>query len=399
MNNFLALLNESVDSVGIEIIGMASFIVVLFILYYWLNEKLYQITRSLYLRRSIIAISGLIIFSICFFISRKGAPEEVSKYFLEDLLIIIFSVLLCYHVYYLFETSLNKKNEWWVSVFKFFLLLVMVWLCCANPILFQVLVKRNLTYGWVIGEGNLLAKDVFFHSVNRDLVVYAEFALITSSINAVYAYIMKLRELRKKEKELKALKLKEQLTKAQLDALHAKVNPHFLYNSLNSIAGLALTDGQKTQQMAVSLSKFFRYSINHKEDNLVTVGEELEMAETYLKIEQIRFEERLNFEVIKGPGTEGIKIPRFMLQPLVENSVKHGMKGVDRNLFIRIWAQREGKNLSLSVEDDGQPFGDDLKPGYGLKSIYDKLDILFPEKYEVALYNEPVKQVRILIEI
>jgi LytS/YehU family sensor histidine kinase len=192
--------------------------------------------------------------------------------------------------------------------------------------------------------------------------------------------------------------LKEQLTKAQLDTLHAKVNPHFLYNSLNSIAGLALTDGQKTQQMAVSLSKFFRYSINHEEDNLVTVSEELEMVETYLNIEQIRFEERLNFEVIKAPGTEGKKIPRFILQPLVENSVKHGMKGNEDNLFIRVQTQMEGQKLSLSVEDDGKPFGDEFVPGYGLKSIYDKLDILFPEKYEVALYNEPVKRVRILIE-
>ena len=122
------------------------------------------------------------------------------------------------------------------------------------------------------------------------------------------------------------------------------------------------------------------------------------MVETYLKIEQIRFEERLNYEIIKAPETEEMLIPRFILQPLVENSVKHGMMGNEHKLFIRIQAQTEEKKLSLSVEDDGQPFGHALKPGYGLKSIYDKLDILFPEKYEVALYNEPVKQVRILIE-
>jgi LytS/YehU family sensor histidine kinase len=238
---------------------------------------------------------------------------------------------------------------------------------------------------------------IFFFKAR--VIMYILLALIAALIELGCRYIIRLQQFRTREKELETLKLKEQLTQAQLDALHAKVNPHFLYNSLNSIAGLALTDGKKTQQMAVSLSKFFRYSINPKEDNLVTVGEELEMVETYLKIEQIRFEERLDFEIFVTPGTEEIKIPRFILQPLVENSVKHGMKGKEGKLFVRLQAQMEGKKLSLFVEDDGQPFGDDLKPGCGLKSIYDKLDILFPEKYEVALYDEPVKQVRILIEI
>lgn len=345
------------------------------------------------------------VYSIYFILFLTGRSIEVRKFDLHHYFSAITSFFVCYNLFYLTTHPLKDGNRNFTNIFRFFAFSLMIFLffCCVdllrnfmesnNQSFLDMLIGNRKT---VDGEPLSYENRIFFFRTK--IIRYIMLALIAASIDAGYRYIIRLQQFRNKIKELETLKLKEQLTKAQLDALHAKVNPHFLYNSLNSIAGLALTDGQKTQQMAVALSKFFRYSINPKEDNLVTVGEELEMVETYLKIEQIRFEERLNFEIINAPGTKEIKIPRFILQPLVENSVKHGMKGNEHNLFIRIQAQIEGKKLSLSVEDDGQLFGEDLKPGYGLKSIYDKLDILFPEKYEVALYNEPVKQVRILIE-
>ena len=179
---------------------------------------------------------------------------------------------------------------------------------------------------------------------------------------------------------------------------YEKAKPYNFNPAINSIAGLALTDGHKTRKMAISLSKFFRYSINRENSNLTTVKDEMEMAETYLEIEKVRFEERLNFKITIDQGLEEFKIPRFILQPLVENSVKHGLKGDLQELFISIHASFEGKNLSLSVQDNGLPFAENFEPGYGLKSVYDKLDLLFPGKYEVALFNSPEKQVRIIIE-
>jgi hypothetical protein len=346
-----------------------------------------MIIRGLFWRRTAVSIIALSTFSIYFMIYLSGRSLQVRDFDLHAYFSGVISFIVYYNLYYLVTKLFRNINKHVIHTVKFSIFFLMIFLFFLSTDFLRNFMESSSQSFTDILVGNANAKTtsgtllsyenrIFFFKTK--VIQYILLALIAALIELGCWYIVSLQQFRNREKELKILKLKEQLTKAQLDTLSAKVNPHFLYNSLNSIAGLALTDGQKTQQMAVSLSKFFRYSINHKEDNLVTVGEELEMVEIYLKIEQIRFEERLNFEVIKAPGTEEKKIPRFILQPLVENSVKHGMKGNEDNLFIRVRAQMEGKKLSLSVGDDGEPFGDDLKPGYGLKSIYDKLDILFP---------------------
>jgi len=284
------------------------------------------------------------------------------------------SAVVCFNLYYLFTFKLANSSRWAQAV--------------KNIIFFLLVILAMIGSNWPIYGTNLLHTIPFYPMV----------ALMVVLVDSGCRYVIRLQSLKKKAKELETLKLKDQLMQAQLDALHAKINPHFLYNSLNSIAGLALIDGHKTRKMAISLSKFFRYSINRENSNLTTVKEEMEMAETYLEIERVRFEERLNYEIHIEPGLEAFKIPRFILQPLVENSVKHGLRGDLRELFIRIHASYEGKKLSLSVQDNGLPFAENFEPGYGLKSVYDKLDLLFPGKYEVALYNNPEKQVRIIIE-
>lgn len=394
MKDLLNFLAQSLQSIYHKIDEFATvFLAGLFFLsaYYWINIKLSGIIRSTFWRRNIVALLLVSLFTTYYVISLSWQNIDLKQYMQTYFIEVVF-FFACLNLYFLLTYHFAKHCQQSLPQLKYFTMFLLVCLTIIGSNWFLI-VLENSTHNYT---DDILTQR--WLSFQRSFPICIIDALLITTLDAACRYVIRLQESREKIKELETLKIKEQLTKAQLDALHAKVNPHFLYNSLNSIAGLALTDGQKTQQMAVSLSKFFRYSINHKEDNLVTVGEELEMVETYLKIEEIRFEERLNFEIINAPETEEIKIPRFILQPLVENSVKHGMKGKEGNLFIRIQAQMEGKKLSLSVEDDGEPFGDDLKPGYGLKSIYDKLDILFPEKYEVALYNEPVKRVRILIE-
>jgi len=350
--------------------------------YYWLNTKLAAIIRSTIFRRNIVGFVLMFIYSIYYFTllygkiaHESGREADELNQFVQAYYTMVISSFVCFNLYYLLTYRFAHSSRRWVPAVKFIIFFIIMYLAIIGT-------------NWPI-YGLDLKKTIPFYPI---------VALLVASIDVGCRYIIRLQQLLKKAKELETLQLKEQLTQAQLDVLHAKINPHFLYNALNSIAGLALTDGHKTRQMAVSLSKFFRYSINREQSNLTTLQEEMEMVETYLTIEKVRFEDLLNYEIKIEPGLEELKIPRFLLQPLVENAVKHGLKGDRHELFIHIHAQRDGKKLSLSVQDNGLPFVDNFEPGYGLKSVYNKLDLLFPEKYEVVLFNTPVKQVSILIE-
>lgn len=133
-------------------------------------------------------------------------------------------------------------------------------------------------------------------------------AIIATSLDLVFRYIFKLQQMKENQAKIETLELREQIIKSQYEVLHAKVNPHFLYNSLNSIAGLATLDGEKTKKMALSLSRYFKYSVNRDAHNIISVKEEIEMINTYLEIEKIRFEERLQYSVSAASDTLDLKI-------------------------------------------------------------------------------------------
>lgn len=219
---------------------------------------------------------------------------------------------------------------------------------------------------------------------------------LASATGIVYGVINYLDIERKRkfdQKEFELSRLRELKTKAELEALHSKINPHFLYNALNSIADLSVTDGKKGRKMTIALADLFRYSINYSDHNYSTVKEELAMAEVYLQIEKIRFEDQLNYSIRADEEAGHYLIPRFLLQPLVENAVKHGLKATGKMTEIKLEVKRDGAGLILYVSDNGPSFPDELNPGYGVKSVFDKLDLLFPDQYSVQFCNEPVKQV------
>ncbi len=212
-------------------------------------------------------------------------------------------------------------------------------------------------------------------------------------IYASVSYVELDRKRKLNEKELEVTRLMALKTKAELDALHSKVNPHFLYNALNSIADLSITDGKKARRMTIALADLFRYSINYSQNNFSSVNDEVAMTEVYLQIEKIRFEDQLNYTVSVDPEAGHYLVPRFILQPLVENAVKHGLKatGLMTEIHLRIIIQDE--QLQVSISDNGPAFPDELIPGYGVKSVYDKMDLLFPGLYEIRFVNQPVKEV------
>jgi sensor histidine kinase YesM len=222
-------------------------------------------------------------------------------------------------------------------------------------------------------------------------------ATVTGAVYIMMSYLELSRNRKMQEKELELSRMNELKTKAELEALHSKVNPHFLYNALNSIADLSITDGRKARRMTIALADLFRYSINYSQNNYSTINDEMEMTEVYLQIEKIRFEDQLNYTVKVEDGTGYFLLPRFILQPLVENAVKHGLKITGKMTEISLEVTRQNGSLITNIVDNGPPFPDELVPGYGVKSVYDKLDLLFPGQYEICFSNLPRKQVSIHI--
>jgi len=207
------------------------------------------------------------------------------------------------------------------------------------------------------------------------------------------SYVDLARKRKLDEKELEVARLQQLKAKAELDALHSKINPHFLYNALNSIADLAVTDGKRARKMTIALADLFRFSINYSDHNYSTIKEEVEMTEVYLEIEKIRFEDQLNYSIHLDKDVNHYLVPRFLLQPVVENAVKHGLKTTGKMTEINITVKNSSDGLNIIVADNGPAFPDELIPGYGVKSMYDKLDLLFPGNYEIHFTNQPEKKV------
>lgn len=244
---------------------------------------------------------------------------------------------------------------------------------------------------------NYVDNGMKFSNLHAILVFAYINAMVTGLIYTAVNYVELERKRKLNEKELEVTRLMALKTKAELDALHSKVNPHFLYNALNSIADLSITDGRKARKMTIALADLFRYSINYSNNNFSTIKDEVEMTDAYLQIEKIRFEDQLNYSMQVDEELNHFLVPRFILQPLVENAVKHGLKATGKMTDIALTIMRNGSGIVINVADNGPVFPAELIPGYGVKSVYDKLDLLFSEKYEMHFSNEPEKKVSLHI--
>ena len=204
-------------------------------------------------------------------------------------------------------------------------------------------------------------------------------------------------ELKQKDNELYFLR--ERSKQAELDSLRAKINPHFLYNALNSIASLAATDARKTEQMALALSDFFKYAINREQKQLNTLSEELNAIRTYLEIEKVRFGERLSFEIDCPRELLDIQIPQLLIQPLVENAIKHGLSQITENGLIGILVCKEESQLKIRVYDNGPAFPDGPLSGFGIQNTQERIALLYGAKATINWKNGAEKFIEISIPV
>jgi len=190
-------------------------------------------------------------------------------------------------------------------------------------------------------------------------------------------------EIEKMERQNREANLRELAAQAELKALRAQVNPHFLFNSLNTIADLIVTDPEKAEAMTVLLAKVFRHVLMHSDQQFSRVAEEMEFLRTYLGIEQVRFGARLRVSLEMDPTVSEAPIPSLILQPVVENAIKHGLAPKVGEGHISVTAALEGAFVRLAVEDDGVGVKTAAPPahpagnGLGLRIIAERLHTLY----------------------
>ena len=186
-------------------------------------------------------------------------------------------------------------------------------------------------------------------------------------VTVILAFDLAYSRLRRKARrdELRAQEARKQALRAELKALQARTNPHFLFNSLNTAAGLIDEDPAAAEKVIEKLAGLFRYSLRGSETSWVRLGEELEAVRSYLEVEAIRLGDRLTSEISVAPGVAETLVPPLVLQPLVENAVLHGVAPRRGGGRVTVAAARNGSSLVLSVADDGDGPGSSPHRGSG----------------------------------
>ncbi len=165
---------------------------------------------------------------------------------------------------------------------------------------------------------------------------------------------------------------------AELRALKSQINPHFLFNCLNSISALTTSDPKRAREMCVRLSEFLRNTLGLGERESISWKEEIELARTYLEVERVRFGERLHLEVNVDDNCSECRVPALVLQPLVENAIKHGIATLVEGGVIRLESRVKSGTLEVSVENGFDPEAPTpRRSGLGLRNVRDRLRTKF----------------------
>jgi two-component system LytT family sensor kinase len=193
------------------------------------------------------------------------------------------------------------------------------------------------------------------------------------------------------------------LLRAKIEALKSQINPHFLFNTLASISSLIRSEPETARMVITKLSGLLRRLLRSQQ-HFVTLREELESIDEYLAIEVIRFGPRLTVRKEIGPGTLDVIVPSMILQPLVENSIKHGLSRKLGPGTITIRSLRENGRAVLEVEDDGMGFvldrlDEPMSSGIGIANVRERLRVIYGATYQLRLHSEPGRGTRARIDV
>ncbi len=226
-------------------------------------------------------------------------------------------------------------------------------------------------------------------------------------VRSIREYIVRTRESMEKEQKMmeRELLMETHLKDAQLRYLQAQINPHFLFNSLNAGAQLAMMeDAEQTSIFIEKMADFFRYNVRKSEES-ATLAEELETVDNYVYILNVRFAGEIHYEKEVPPGVEDVRLPSLILQPVVENAVNHGIREVDWEGHIWLSVEKDEDCLIVSVRDNGQGMtpeqirdvlerrpkagdGEGDSTGIGLDNVINRLELFFGQSGLLQIYSD-----------
>jgi len=234
-----------------------------------------------------------------------------------------------------------------------------------------------------------------------DRPFFSEDVSLVSSLAGVFSFMLENVRLQERKQDLC-----RQASRSELKALRAQINPHFLFNALNSIAGLIHKDPFRADKAIEQLAEVFRYTLKRSESEWVRLEDEVEFVRAYLEVEQARFGERLEFEVDVEPDLGSMKVPALMVQILVENAVKHGICAICGPGKVGVRGAREDGRLRIDVSDNGPGFSDrpgcgegsgrEPSSGYGLSNVRARLEGYYGAQGELRIRRDSERAVTVV---
>jgi sensor histidine kinase YesM len=285
-----------------------------------------------------------------------------------------------------------EGREWWRHVlFHLFSATFFVVLISA---VFQTVFQYFNPPGKPFSLSNTLQWVIFNSSEN-----YGIYGLILL-LNQVFRYYRRYRE-----GELRASQLETQLTQAQLQALKMQLHPHFLFNTLHSISALLHRDPDTADRMIARLGDFLRLTLDNSGAQEVSLEKELEFLKCYLDIERVRFQDRLTTSLYVEPRALDSRVPNLILQPIVENALRHGLSRRAAPGRLEISAKRDNGSLRIQVRDNGPGLAavkgqaGKVREGLGLSNTRARLEQLYGGAHRFSIENAPGGGLLVTLEI
>lgn len=257
------------------------------------------------------------------------------------------------------------------------------WRCTLSNVcpLGSVLAVPLRFEGEVIGSINLFEpKEKLFLVINKTLGEGVTNLIANQLLHARY------------------IEQKNLLTKAELKLVQAQINPHFLFNALNTVIAILRKDADRARELLLNLSTFFRKNLK-REGDTATLEDELNHVNSYLLIEKARFEDKLNLEMDIDPDLLYVEVPVFTLQPLIENAIKHGISNMVEPGLIKLSVKRNHEGMLISIEDNAGCYVENGNKGLGMSIVEKRIKNICGEKYGLAVSCIPDEQTQVTIKL
>lgn len=239
---------------------------------------------------------------------------------------------------------------------------------------------------------NVLAQQAMLHGLDQRFAPQAGIVYIAANffyyLAAAYYYVL-LAQAASHQAEARAMETSILARDAELKALKAQINPHFLFNSLNSISALTSIDPARAREMCLLLADFLRMTLRLGEKAQIPLSQEMELLEKFLAIEKVRFGARLTMETAVDERAKECLVPTLLLQPLVENAVTHGIAKLTEGGTVRLVAENHDGQLNIAVENSMDPDAPaDRKGGMGLRNVRERLEARYGKEASVRATAE-----------